>query len=38
VPGGMWKAVEASSGEIRMGKVEERRRKGRSREETRRER
>ena len=35
---GMWKAVEASSGEIGMGKVEGRRRKGRSGKETRRKR
>ena len=35
---GMWIAVEASSGEIGMGKVEGRRRKGKSGKETRRKR
>jgi len=38
VPRGMWKAVEASSGEIRMRKAEGRKRKRKSEEEARRER
>ena len=38
VPRGMWKAVEASSGEIMMGKAEGGRRKRRSREKARKER
>ena len=38
VPRGICKVVDASSGEIGIGKAEGRRRKGRSREEMRRER